>query len=164
MNAAYWRPSPAGWLLQVLRDRRGPLWELACQRWSSTITHVVWMNAAYWRPSPAGWLLQVLRDRRGPLWEPACRRWSSTITRVFWIDAAHWRPSPAGWLLQGISDRRRYGLNLRRTQGRGDRDARSTRSAPVPPTPPGRQSTPYESAPNARRSGHHPRRHRRCRG
>ncbi|PPK36224.1 hypothetical protein CD175_25935 [Pseudomonas laurylsulfatiphila] len=35
-----------------------PLWELACQRWSLTITRVNWMNAAHLSPSPASWLLQ----------------------------------------------------------------------------------------------------------
>jgi hypothetical protein len=30
---AHLRPSPAGWLLQFQRGH-GPLWELACQRWS----------------------------------------------------------------------------------------------------------------------------------
>ncbi|PMZ69279.1 hypothetical protein C1X65_28865 [Pseudomonas sp. FW305-70] len=42
----------------VSQRGRGPLWELACPRWSLTITRVIWMNAAHWSPSPAGWLLQ----------------------------------------------------------------------------------------------------------
>jgi len=111
MNAAHLNPSPAGWLLQVLHEKRrgrGPLWELACQRWSLTITRANWMTAAHLSPSPAGWLLQVLHEKRrgrGPLWELACRvaasqRWSSTITRANWMNAAHLNPSPAGWLLQ----------------------------------------------------------------
>ncbi|MGF6200872.1 hypothetical protein [Pseudomonas laurylsulfatiphila] len=43
-----------------------PLWELACPRWSLTITRVNWINAAHWSPSPAGWLLQFQRGL-GPL-------------------------------------------------------------------------------------------------
>jgi hypothetical protein len=42
----------------VFSRGRGPLWELACQRWSLTITRVIWMSAAHWSPSPASWLLQ----------------------------------------------------------------------------------------------------------
>ncbi|MNF82511.1 hypothetical protein D3C84_648190 [compost metagenome] len=76
----------------------GPL-ELACQRWSLTITRVNWINAAHSSPSPASWLLQFQRGH-GPLWELACQRWSLTITRVNWMNAAHWSPSPASWLLQ----------------------------------------------------------------
>ncbi|PPK35115.1 hypothetical protein CD175_30265 [Pseudomonas laurylsulfatiphila] len=40
---------------------RGLLWELACQRWSLTITRVSWIYAAHLSPSPAGWLLQFQR-------------------------------------------------------------------------------------------------------
>ncbi|PMZ71959.1 hypothetical protein C1X65_22440 [Pseudomonas sp. FW305-70] len=39
INAARLSPSPASWLLQFQRGH-GPLWELACQRWSSTITRL----------------------------------------------------------------------------------------------------------------------------
>ncbi|PNB74693.1 hypothetical protein C1X64_08740 [Pseudomonas sp. GW456-E7] len=46
----------------VFQRGRGPLWELACQRWSLTITRANWMNAAHWSPSPAGWLLQFSGD------------------------------------------------------------------------------------------------------
>ncbi|PNB71043.1 hypothetical protein C1X64_26825 [Pseudomonas sp. GW456-E7] len=42
----------------VFQRGHGPLWELACQRWSLTITRVNWINAAHWRSSPASWLLQ----------------------------------------------------------------------------------------------------------
>jgi hypothetical protein len=74
--------------------------ELACLRWSLTITRVIWMNAAHWSSSPASWLLQWFQRGHSPLWELACQRWSSTITRVIWMNAAHLSPSPAGWLLQ----------------------------------------------------------------
>ena len=42
----------------VFRRGHVPLWELACQRWSLTITRVNWINAARLSPSPASWLLQ----------------------------------------------------------------------------------------------------------
>jgi hypothetical protein len=45
----------------VFQRGRVPLWELACQRWSLTITRLIWMSAAHLSPSPAGWLLQFSR-------------------------------------------------------------------------------------------------------
>ncbi|PNB71042.1 hypothetical protein C1X64_26820 [Pseudomonas sp. GW456-E7] len=60
----------------VFSRERGPLWELACQRWSLTITRVNWINAAHWRPSPAGWLLQFSRVNAVP-----CGSWPASDGR-----------------------------------------------------------------------------------
>ena len=114
INAAHWSPSPAGWLLQGLRELCQGTAPCGAGLSGRRIAAMVVNDYTYdldkrgalesfaSRLAPTGGIGRALTPGAHPipLWEPACWRWSLTITRMTWIDAAYWSPSPAGWLLQ----------------------------------------------------------------